>query len=293
VVDAGPNRNIQTGQNASLDGTVTDDGRPTGSLTTTWTKITGPGTVTFGNAAAVDTTASFSQAGTYVLQLTATDGQLTTTDTMTVVVTAPNVAPVVDAGPDRNISSAGVAALDGTVTDDSQPNATPSVQWTKVSGPGTVTFGNTAAVDTTATFSQAGTYMLRLTANDGALSASDTMTVVVQAGGGPVNTPPSIIMPANQTITLPASASLSATVTDAGGPLATPLLNWSRVSGPGTVTFGSPTSSSTTASFSTDGTYVLRLTANDGELQTFADVTITVLAAPTTSSSRILTMRRR
>ena len=38
------------------------------------------GTVTFGNATAVDTTASFSEEGAYVLRLTANDGSLTTFD---------------------------------------------------------------------------------------------------------------------------------------------------------------------------------------------------------------------
>ena len=52
--------------------------------------------------------------------------------------------------------------------------------WTKASGPGTVTFANASATDTTATFSDAGTYVLRLTAQDGALSTSDEVTVLVQ-----------------------------------------------------------------------------------------------------------------
>ena len=52
--------------------------------------------------------------------------------------------------------------------------------WTKASGPGTVTFANASATDTTATFSDPGTYVLRLTAQDGALSTSDEVTVLVQ-----------------------------------------------------------------------------------------------------------------
>ncbi len=46
-----------------------------GSLTTTWTKVSGPGTVTFGSASAVDTTAEFSAAGSYVMQLEADDSE--------------------------------------------------------------------------------------------------------------------------------------------------------------------------------------------------------------------------
>ena len=62
----------------------------------------------------------------------------------------------------------------------------PRATWSKVSGPGTVTFGNANAVDTTATFSAAGTYVLRLSATDSALSAADEVTVTVSpaTGGG-------------------------------------------------------------------------------------------------------------
>ena len=70
---------------ANLDGTVTDDGLPkSGTLTTLWTQLSGTGTVSFGNASVVDTTASFSTSGVYVLELKADDGGLTTTDTVTI-----------------------------------------------------------------------------------------------------------------------------------------------------------------------------------------------------------------
>jgi hypothetical protein len=93
---------------------------------------------------------------------------------------------VVSAGPDQSITLPATASLDGTVTDDNLPNppGTTTTTWTKVSGPGTVGFTNPNAVDTTATFSTAGTYVLRLTANDGALSTSDDITVTVAAAGG-------------------------------------------------------------------------------------------------------------
>jgi hypothetical protein len=97
---------------------------------------------------------------------------------------------VVSAGPDQSITLPASASLDGTVTDDNLPNppGTTTTTWTKVSGQGTVTFTNANAVDTTATFSTAGTYVLRLSANDGALSTSDDVTVTVAASGGSTTT---------------------------------------------------------------------------------------------------------
>jgi hypothetical protein len=92
-----------------------------------------------------------------------------------------NRAPVVNAGPDLTVTLPNAATLRGTATDDGLPNppGALTLSWSKVSGPGTVTFANAAATNTTATFSAAGTYVLRLTANDGALSASDDVTVTV------------------------------------------------------------------------------------------------------------------
>lgn len=55
-------------------------------VTTTWTIQSGPGPVTFGDASAVDTTATFSIPGTYALRLTANDGQYTTYDELIVTV---------------------------------------------------------------------------------------------------------------------------------------------------------------------------------------------------------------
>ena len=76
------------------------------------------------------------------------------------------------------------ASLDGTVSDDGLPNNTLTVTWSQVSGPGTANFANANAVDTTATFTAAGAYTLRLTASDGSLTANDTMSVTVNSTGG-------------------------------------------------------------------------------------------------------------
>jgi hypothetical protein len=195
VVDAGPDQSIVLPGSASLDGTVTDDGLPDppGAVTTTWAPVSGPGTVTFGDAGSVDTTASFSVAGTYVLGLTADDGELVGSDEVTVTVNesdggggATNQAPTVDAGPDQSIVLPDAAVLDGTVTDDGLPDPPGAVTttWSMASGPGTVTFGDAGSVDTTASFSVAGTYVLGLTADDGELSVADEVTVTVNESDG-------------------------------------------------------------------------------------------------------------
>ena len=77
--------------NGTLTGSVKDDGLPLNSvLIITWTKVSGPGGVTFANPHSPLTTAAFDVAGTYVLQLSATDSALTSTATVTVTVTGSN-----------------------------------------------------------------------------------------------------------------------------------------------------------------------------------------------------------
>jgi hypothetical protein len=73
----------------NLDGTVNDlDGDP---LTTTWVATNGPAAVVLGNAAEVDTTATFTQEGVYVLRLTADDGYGPVYDEVTITVSSQTV----------------------------------------------------------------------------------------------------------------------------------------------------------------------------------------------------------
>ena len=56
---------------ANLSGSASND--LAGTLTTAWSKVSGPGTATFANAASPATTVTFNQPGAYVLRLTATN----------------------------------------------------------------------------------------------------------------------------------------------------------------------------------------------------------------------------
>ena len=260
---------------ANLDGTVTDDGLP-GPYSVLWSVESGPGAVTFGDASAEDTTATFSAPGDYVLTLTANDGELTGSDSVAITVEEEppaNTAPVVTASGPASVTMPDDASLSGSVTDDGLPGPY-SVAWTKSSGPGTVTFANPNAENTTATFSAPGEYVLTLTADDGELTGSDAVTITVEEEP-PANTAPVVTASAPGSVTMPDAASLDGSVSDDGlpGPYS---VAWSKASGPGTVTFGNANAEDTTATFSAAGTYVLTLTADDGELTGSDSVTITV-----------------
>ncbi|MBU5612458.1 PKD domain-containing protein [Geomonas azotofigens] len=215
------------------------------ATTLSWSRVSGPGTVSFGSPSAASTTVSMDQDGSYLLRLTATDaaGNGASSD---VTVVWDTTLPAVSAGAGRTAGSAFTQV--GSVSD---ATAT-TLSWSKVSGPGTVSFGSPSAASTTVSMDQDGSYLLRLTATDAAGNgASSDVTVVwdttlpaVSAGAGRT---------AGSAFTQVGSVS-DATATT---------LSWSRVSGPGAVSFGSPSAASTTVSMDQDGSYLLRLTATD------------------------------
>jgi len=92
-VQAGSDQQIDFGSVANLQGKATDDGVPIspGALTITWSKTSGPGTVTFDSPDQPITTAAFSAPGDYLLRLTADDGELQNYDEINVTVVAPSV----------------------------------------------------------------------------------------------------------------------------------------------------------------------------------------------------------
>jgi hypothetical protein len=130
--------------------------------------------------------------------------------------------------------------------------------------------------------------------------------IVENMGGGvpdPNNKAPEITVSPAQTVALSGAATLTATATDDGLPKpyrrapsnpdrdAQPRrpigvqIKWTQYRGPGKVTFtpdaspvvhGEPITLTSKATFSAPGTYVLRATANDGQLFTSRDVTVTV-----------------
>jgi len=97
-----------------------------------------------------------------------------------ITATSKNQAPTVDAGSDKDTMSFPLQLI-GKVTDDGLP--TPpgqvTVKWTKVSGPSLVIFDYASSLTTNVSFGNVGTYVIRLSADDGEFLVSDEMTVTV------------------------------------------------------------------------------------------------------------------
>lgn len=265
VTFAGPAAG-QVGQAVNLDATVTDADGPN-ACTYAWSVISGPGTVTFGDAAACDTTVTCSAAGTYVLRLTANDGAANGTGDVTVTITDPDPTVTASAGADATGEVGKAVALNGTAT-----GSNVTVAWTQVSGPGTLTFANANAAATTVTGDAAGAYVVRLTATAGALTASDDATVTLVQ-----NQAPQVSAGPDVNGQVGAAVALNGTVTDDGLPASRSLtMLWTKVSGPGNVVFANAGAAVTTATFDAAGDYVVRLTASDDVLAASDEATVEI-----------------
>ncbi|MEI7909381.1 MAG: LamG-like jellyroll fold domain-containing protein [Verrucomicrobiota bacterium] len=94
----------------------------------------------------------------------------------------PNQAPVVDPGPALNLNFRYPSFnLEGTVHDDGLPNGPVSVAWSKASGPGNVSFTHPDRPRTDVLVDKPGRYILKLTADDGALKGEATLEVNLAA----------------------------------------------------------------------------------------------------------------
>ena len=275
AVSVGADRTITLPASANLTATATDDGLPNGQLTYRWSQVQGS-PVTFTSPLSATTGVSFPGAGAYTLRATVTDGQLASSDDVVInVQSAPNRAPTVSAGADRTITLPASANLTVTATDDGLPNGQLTYRWSQVQG-SPVTFTSPLSATTGVSFPGAGAYTLRATVTDGQLTSTDDVVITVQSTP---NLAPTVSAGADRTITLPASASLTATVTDDGLPGGQLTYGWSVVQG-SPVTFAAPVSAATQVSFPAAGAYTVRVTVNDGQLTSTDDVVINVQSAP-------------
>ena len=282
TANAGADQNITLPTNTvSLTGTGND---PDGTITTyLWTKVAGPatGTITTANNAATTVTGLI--AGIYKFELKVTDNNgATGRDTMQVIVFAPNIAPLANAGLNQSITlPTNTANLSGSGTD--VDGTVVIYKWTKVTGPATGTITNSNIPVTNVTGLTAGIYLfeLRITDNNGA-TGKDTMQVIVN----PENIPPVANAGADQSIALPANRiTLTGSGTDADGTIAA--YTWKQISGP----VDKLTSTNTAITVLDNliaGNYKFELMVTDNRGATGKDtVSVIVDAAVTTSQSTI------
>ncbi|MHB8133707.1 MAG: TadE family protein [Anaerolineaceae bacterium] len=219
---------------------------------------------------------SFPSSGDYTFTLHVTDGYIDA-DSFAPVSVHVNALPIVTA----SVVSAVPAVpkntpvqLTGSATDSDGPIAI-TYQWVDVDNTGYVTFADTTAPITTASFSRGGRFHLQLIARDGCGEIGSNVIEVY------VNQPPVVSAGADQILSSSTlTTNLTGIVTDDGFNVVPPVLTWTKDSGPGTATFTNASALSTQVTFSQPGTYVFRLTANDGWDSAFDTVIIKNNTAP-------------
>jgi RHS repeat-associated protein len=346
-VSAGADQTVNLYAAATLAGTVTDDGLPIGgALTVTWSTVSGPGIVTFANANAAATTATFCIPGTYTLRLTASDSALSASDDVVVTVTpgpdqfqvlkdfnsTHSVADAIHIGDNFNDTRfippnpSGITYAFSVKLCDNAPNGT-NVQFQvdqyQADNELPTDYSFATVKGQLVGFLSSNLFIEDLTGHStfpvvtdtfsipaGILHSGDNIVEVTMGwdsgrGGGyddvdltnvrvkglsnlrvEVNQVPIVNAGPNLTASVATLFGLNGAVSDDGLPPGSTLTtSWSKVSGTGSIAFVNPASSITTATASQPGTYVLRLSANDSELTGSTDVVVSVSPPSTVSIS--------
>ena len=169
----------------ALDGTIT---------TYSWTKMSGPGAVTVSGSHTAMPTVKFTAAGIYVIRLTVTDSNGSTSYTdLTVTVIAENIIPappVAQTGTDQVLTlPENETMLDASGSYTTVGNIT-KYEWVLVSGNPSAVITDPNMDITRVTHLIEGEYVLEVTVTDSrGMTAKDTMRITVNnAGGRPDNT---------------------------------------------------------------------------------------------------------
>lgn len=270
VAIAGEDINITgTAANIMLSGAASYD--PEGSaLTYQWAIISGTGGA-LSNSNIVNPVFTSVTTGQYGIVLTVTDNnQLSDTDTLVITITAPNMLPVANAGPDRvhNLPPNSVQ-LNGSGTDDD--GTIIKYKWRKISGPA-ISFANDSIANPVAGSLVGGIYILELTVTDNRnATGKDTMVLTV-------NAPPVANAGSDISIT-GTSANISLNGTASSDPEGNTLsYEWRIISGTGAVLNNALTATPSFIS-NTEGSYSVELKVTDQYLAPGLDTVNIIIAA--------------
>ncbi len=178
----------------------------------TFTLANGPGTVPAGasitSGGAFTWTPTAAQVGTHTFDVCVSDGELSDCETIDVVVSAANAAPVLDPVGDKTATAGTELAFTATATD---PDAGDTLTFTLA---GTVPAGASitsgGAFTWTPTAAQVGPHTFDVCVSDGELSDCETIDVVVSAA----NAAPVLDPVGDKTATAGTELAFTATATD-------------------------------------------------------------------------------
>lgn len=280
TANAGANQNVETGTTVTLSGAASSD--PDGdTLTYHWSFTTVPGTssATLNNSTGLSVTFQADQDGTYIAQLIVNDGTVNSPAvTTTITAATTNSKPVADAGADQNVVFPATVNLNGSASTDADGDGL-SYTWAFVSKPTTssAALNDPNVENPSFTADIAGSYVVSLVVNDGFVdSTSASVTVIASEPNiAPVaSIATDLTVVPGSTVTLDGSNS-----SDVNGDTLTYL--WELISVPSTsyANLSNSTGQSVYFTADADGDYTVKLTVNDGNVDS-APVTVNIEAAP-------------
>lgn len=280
VANAGSDQSVIEGATVTLDGSASRDAdgdllsyqwqfvsKPTGSM------------AELSDDAVVAPSFVADVAGSYVLELTVSDGALSRIDRTTVTSLQANVPPVADAGKDQNIATGSLVVLDGGDSADADGDSL-SFQWQFVSVPTGSTASLISATSESPSFTTDldGVYVIELIVHDGEdASTADRVKVTAET----LNSKPVAHAGADASAYVGNTHVFDGTdSTDADGDALT--YQWTLKSRPAgsSAALDDATSISPNLPVDVAGDYVAELVVSDGKLSSAPDTVILSVAEP-------------
>ncbi len=284
IANAGPNQTAAVGSTVTLDGTNSSNPSGIGTLGYSWifTALPPSSSTTLTNPNSPTPTFFMDAPGTYVIQLTVSNGTATGSASTTVSTTT---APVANAGPNQSVALNALVTLDGSKSTDADGDPL-TYAWTFTSIPtgSSAVLSGANTVAPTFTADKPGQYQVQLVVNDGSENSSPSTVTISQ------NSPPVADAGANQSnISVGSTVQLDGSKsTDVDGESLTYL--WSLIARPTGSTAVLSGTNIVNPTFKADvaGTYTAQLIVNDGTFNSSAStVTITtgsIIQKPTANA---------
>ena len=279
TANPGPSQNVLVGSVVNMDGSASKDSDG-GTLTFKWALIGKPNgsAATLTNPGYPNPKFTADLAGNYVLSLVVNDGKIDSALTsVSVTATTANAAPVANAGNNQNVTIGSTVTLDGTASSDAN-NDSLSYKWALQSKPINSSAAISSLTSAKPTFKAdlAGTYVAILVVSDGKASSE---IAVVSVLASVANSAPVAKAGANQNVVVGTTITLDGTASsDANGDTLT--YKWSLLYKPTNSLASLTSASSSKPTFTADtvGTYVVSLVVNDGQVDSAAVSSTTVIA---------------
>lgn len=250
-----------------LLGSVTDDLLPADQLALEWSLSpkAPPLGGFFSSPHSPSTTFHPLSPGTYVLRLTASDGEFVSFDEAILQVTESertNAPPTIHMAEYFTSEPGASVLLEATVTDDGWPSNTLTVDWTQEEGPSVAILEKEGPWRVSAKFPYPGRYVIIASANDSQLATYASVVVDVFEKA---NQPPSIQAPSRLMLETGSPAIFAYEISDDNSPWGILTSELIQTAGPSLLDW-SQRNGTTYLSGVVEGTYYLLLQVSDGSL---------------------------